>query len=588
MRGDQMERDVPTSVQREPGIGSGPRPSVLVVDDVEANLVAMEAQLADLDCDLVLSQSGNDALRQMLKREFAVVLLDVNMPEMDGFEVARLARANPLTREVPVIFVTAMHERSEDRIRGYGAGAVDLLYKPLDSFVLRSKVRVFLELYQSRRRLADEIEAHRKTSAEVEAFAVLIGALDVQKMLDKLAELVVPRLADWCRILIQRPAHSASAIHLEPGKLVLADELARRTAPLAEAPWGVGEVARSGRSELHVNLTPDVLRRHAPDPEELRIVQAIGVSSAMLVPLPARGQTIGVLTLLSCDRARHYTASDLALAEELGRRAGLAVDNVLLHAEAREAILARDEFLSIASHELRTPVTSLQMQHELLYELLRPGPDQAPPTLLETKLKVAVRQTARLASLIDNLLDVSRLNTGNLALDASPLDLGEVVGDVVTSYGEACRRAGCEVVTLIERGVTGHWDRLRLEQTLTNLMSNAIKFGPGKPIEIEVKREGEQAVLSVADHGIGIEEADRERIFGRFERAVSSRNYGGLGLGLYIARHSVEVQGGAISVVSTPGEGSTFQVRLPLGGTSSAAFATPTTPSASAPTSTST
>ncbi len=151
------------------------RPSILLVDDVPANLLALEAVLADLPCDLVRASSGAEALRHLLQREFAMVLLDVQMPEMDGFEVARLARAHPSTREVPIIFVTAMFETEDDIRRGYEAGVVDFLFKPLKADVLRSKVSIFLELYTGRRRLADEIEAHKKTLVELEAFSYSVS-----------------------------------------------------------------------------------------------------------------------------------------------------------------------------------------------------------------------------------------------------------------------------------------------------------------------------------------------------------------------------------------------------------------------------
>jgi hypothetical protein len=146
------------------------KPAVLIVDDVEANLLALEGQLARVDCELVRANSGNEALKQLLKREFAAMLLDVQMPDMDGFEVARYARGNPKTRDVPIIFVTAMHETEADTLRGYDAGVVDFLFKPVNPDILRSKVQVFLELYVNRRRLADEIRAHQATLADLEAF----------------------------------------------------------------------------------------------------------------------------------------------------------------------------------------------------------------------------------------------------------------------------------------------------------------------------------------------------------------------------------------------------------------------------------
>jgi len=146
------------------------KPRILLVDDVEANLIALEAQLDDMDCDLVRASTGNEALRQLLAGEFAVMLLDVQMPEMDGYEVARYARGNPATRDIPIIFVTAMLEREDKVLRGYGTGAVDFLFKPVNPHILRCKVRVFLDLYRNRRRLVDEVAAHKRTLAELEAF----------------------------------------------------------------------------------------------------------------------------------------------------------------------------------------------------------------------------------------------------------------------------------------------------------------------------------------------------------------------------------------------------------------------------------
>lgn len=146
------------------------RPAVLIVDDVEANLIALEAQLARLDCEIVRAGSGNQALRLLLEHDFAVMLLDVQMPEMNGFEVARFARDDEITRDVPIVFVTAMHETEDSVLRGYGAGAIDVMFKPVNPDVLRSKVGVFLELWHGRRRLADEIDAHKETMRELEAF----------------------------------------------------------------------------------------------------------------------------------------------------------------------------------------------------------------------------------------------------------------------------------------------------------------------------------------------------------------------------------------------------------------------------------
>jgi hypothetical protein len=182
------------------------RPSVLIVDDVEANLVALDALLANLPCDLVRASSGNDALRHLLKREFAVMLLDVQMPDMDGFEVARHARDNPSTRDVPIVFITAMHETPDGILRGYDSGAFDFLFKPLNAHVVRSKVRIFLESYVTRRRLVDEIAAHKATLAELEAFNYSVSH-DLRAPLRPLVNFSELLLADYAEKLDAQAVH---------------------------------------------------------------------------------------------------------------------------------------------------------------------------------------------------------------------------------------------------------------------------------------------------------------------------------------------------------------------------------------------
>lgn len=176
------------------------RAAVLIVDDVEANLVALEAQLGTLDCEVVRARSGNEALRQLLHRDFAVMLLDVQMPEMDGFEVARLARDNRSTRDVPIVFVTAMHETEESMLQGYGSGAIDFLFKPINAHVLRGKVKVFLELAANRRRLLDEISAHESTVRELEAFSYSVSH-DLRAPLRPLHGFCTVLLEDYAAVL---------------------------------------------------------------------------------------------------------------------------------------------------------------------------------------------------------------------------------------------------------------------------------------------------------------------------------------------------------------------------------------------------
>jgi PAS domain S-box-containing protein len=231
--------------------------------------------------------------------------------------------------------------------------------------------------------------------------------------------------------------------------------------------------------------------------------------------------------------------------------------------EAAEAIQARDEFLSIASHELRTPLSALVLQLAGLQNALHEAEIQSVNARLIEKVDKSVKATDRLTTLVDSLLDVSRIVSGRLELQPEECDLTDVARDLLEREADAARRAGCELRCHADTPIRGVWDRVRVEQILGNLLSNAMKYGPGKPIEVTVATAGDAATIAVQDHGIGVSKADVERIFDRFERAVSMRHYGGLGLGLYIARQLVEAHGGTIRVTSEPGTGALFVVELP-------------------------
>jgi len=230
----------------------------------------------------------------------------------------------------------------------------------------------------------------------------------------------------------------------------------------------------------------------------------------------------------------------------------------LLH----EAMVLRDDFLAVASHELRTPLTALKLEVSNLLRLARldAGSERA---RLIAKVEKIDAQTARLRGLIDDLLDVSSLAAGQLQLQIGPIDLAEVAGEVAAGFIDEAARLGSRLTIDAREQAIGCWDRERLRQIVSNLISNAIKYGDGKPIDVTVRAEGGHARLVVRDQGLGIAPRDQERIFGRFERAANSGNFGGIGLGLWIVKQIVNVFGGAVSVESAPGVGSTFVVELP-------------------------
>jgi signal transduction histidine kinase len=229
-------------------------------------------------------------------------------------------------------------------------------------------------------------------------------------------------------------------------------------------------------------------------------------------------------------------------------------------AEARAAAQVREEFLSVASHELRTPLSALVLQVGDLHRVV--GGDER----LRGKVEKVIRVTDRMTRLVDDLLDVSRIRTSRVQLHAVECDLAEITGEVVERIAEQARRNGCELRFHAGGPVLGRWDRVRLEQVIGNLLANAIKYGSGKPVEVAVAADAGVATVTVRDHGIGVAHADQARIFARFERGVPSESYGGLGLGLYIAREIVAAHGGAIRVASDPGRGASFTVELPITG----------------------
>jgi PAS domain S-box-containing protein len=661
------------------------RVNILVVDDRPENLTALAAILDDPSYNVLSASSGPEALKRLLVSDVAVILLDVRMPEMDGFETARVIRERDRTSAVPIIFLTADGHDMRLVDEAYAAGAVDYMVKPLDPNVVRAKVAVFVELHRKAEQIKSkeeelrEIERRRSALALAESevlyettfqsaaigiahlsrdgrwlrvnprFAEITGVPREQLVTMRLADVAVaedqPALSEqiaevfrraggpgavvdcrfrhrggadvWVKLTLsllrdaagspkhvivtaddvteRRRAAEAQRFLAEASELLIGSRdhtaalaaVARLAVPriadlcIAEiageaAPLAVAHQDANVARELEDSWRPLVATSQAPreprlcldlagDPELGRLA-AHGLASGMIVPLVARGRLLGTMTFAAGAQRRPYTAADLELAEDLAHRAALAVDNARLFAQAQDAIRVRDEFLSIASHELRTPLTPLQLQlQRLLGARHKSLIESMPVDKLKSVLARCARQVERLAGLIDDLLDVSRISSGRLRLEIDgPVDLGELVRDVVNRHTEELSRAACPlVVESPEDPVVGTWDRRRLEQVVENLVSNAIKYGAGTAIQIAVADGVDQAVLRVKDQGIGIPPEKLDKVFDRFERAVSARAYGGLGLGLYITRQIVEAHRGSIRVESEAGRGATFTVELP-------------------------
>jgi signal transduction histidine kinase len=315
-------------------------------------------------------------------------------------------------------------------------------------------------------------------------------------------------------------------------------------------PRRVVAIARDPRKPMFVEVHPTVLGGHA-------LVYRVGSTQCLGVPLLIKGHLAGAITIRA-ERDRKYSAIDVALVEELGRRASMAIDNARLYRNADEALRARDEFLMVAAHEIRGPITSIHLAVQAL-TLKKLSSDSS-----SRAFDVIQREDRRLSRFIEELLDISRLRAGRLQLQLESVNLGEVLQDVVKRLGAELTASGSPLMITAAPNVVGEWDRFRMDQLITNVLSNAVKFGLGKPIEINASASEGRARLVIRDHGIGVDPAARERIFLPFERNVSVRHYGGLGLGLHIAKTIIDAMGGRVAVESELGAGSTFIIELPL------------------------
>jgi signal transduction histidine kinase len=261
-------------------------------------------------------------------------------------------------------------------------------------------------------------------------------------------------------------------------------------------------------------------------------------------------------------RVRHGERRLVELGEQLARQAS---ENARLYHEAQKAVRMRDEFLSVASHELKTPLTPLHLKLQGIKREAERSPEgHMPSPLVVRAVEGAEQQVRKLAALVNELLDVARLTEGRLSLAPEKVDVSQLLGDVSGRFAQEAARMQCPLHVDVPAGVVGSWDRQRLEQIVTNLLTNALKYGAGHPVSLTARAVGNQAWLLVRDEGIGIAPESLGRIFGKFERAVPERHYGGLGLGLYIAQQLAHAMGGEIRVESRLGEGSVFTVVLPL------------------------
>jgi CheY-like chemotaxis protein len=484
--------------------------NVLVVDDSADKRLALGAILEELGQNIVEARSGREALRELLRQDFAVVLLDVNMPGMDGFETAAMIRQRKNSEHTPIIFITAYSDDTHAR-QGYSLGAVDYIITPVIPEVLKSKVAFFVDLYRKSDQIRRQAESLAERAAHLQRLTEASLAINSARSVEEILAIVT----DTAR------------------EVVSADRA--EIVPAATESWG------------------------SPSPAG-RETEPSGAADLVATLMGRDGRDIGTLRIFG----RHPSPEEAAILTQLAQMASIAIENVL-YSEAREANRLKDEFLTTLSHELRTPLTAILGWTRILRS----------PTLDAARfahgLDVIERNVNAQAKLIDDLLDISRISAAKLRLNSRPMAVVPVVEGVVEGLRPASEAKSIDVQLRIDPSAAGASDVAgdadRLQQVVWNLLSNAIKFTPpGGSIEIGVERTSSHVRIRVSDTGKGISPDFLAHVFDRFRQADSSttRSHGGLGIGLAIVRHIVEMHGGAVSAASAgPGLGATFVVSLP-------------------------
>jgi signal transduction histidine kinase/DNA-binding response OmpR family regulator len=540
----------------------GEKASILIVDDRPEKLLSLEVILEELGENIVRAYSGRDALRHVLTQEFAVILLDINMPDMDGFETAQLIRQRRNSAHVPIIFLTAMSDEMH-MARGYSLGAVDYILTPVVPQVLKSKVAVFVDLFRKTQKVEQQAQTLRRRTAQLQKLAsaavAINSALSIDKMLDT--------ITDVARDVIG--AHQAITVLIDPrpgsnkGRAQSCASYSEKYADWREKPVDLAPVAATVAARNHsaTRLTNTELRMH-PDWEILNNLNTPPLIGGVLAaPLTSRdGQNLGVIYL--CDRYEGaFSADDEAVLIQLAQMASIAVENSIF-AEEREANRLKDEFLSILSHELRTPLNAISGW----VQLLKMGSTAED---IDHGMQVIERNVQAQTKLIEDLLDLSRITSGKLRLNARPILIRSVVESAVEVLRPALKEKGIELICDLDASdAVVHGDPDRLQQVFWNLLSNASKFTPrGGTISVRLGAIDGSVRLSVTDTGEGIEPTFLPYVFDRFRQAdsTSSRQHGGLGIGLTIVKQIVLLHRGTVGADSRGKlHGSTFTVTLPL------------------------
>jgi signal transduction histidine kinase/DNA-binding response OmpR family regulator len=551
--------------------------NILIVDDLPDKLLVLESILEELGENLVKANSGAEALRLVLERDFAVILLDVYMPGMSGFETAGLIRQRRKSAHTPIIFITAFADEMHTA-QGYSMGAVDYILSPVVPEILRTKVKVFVDLYrmtQQAKRQADERvalareqtaraaaeEAMRRSTFLAEASKVLSSSLDTEATRRGLLRLVVPYIADMAGVALLTEAGSerkSEFAWLSPrDRQVHFGSLAGSPRTLS----ALERVLAGGPTEVLEGLAlpyPESNGDVEPDDDERRLRHAI------LLPLQARGRTLGALMLGQGQSARLFSSVERALAEDLAARAAIALDNARLYRNVQEADRHKNEFLSMLSHELRNPLTPIRNAIQILQ-----GHGSKEPEIASLYTMID-RQLRHLTRLVDDLLDLSRITRGKIHLKMESVAAADIVARAVEMSRPLIDSRKHELtVSLPPEPLYVRGDPVRLAQSIGNLLNNAAKYTEdGGRIDVRVESSEDDVVtFCVRDNGMGIPSDMLSSVFELFKQVDRSldRSQGGLGIGLTLVNKLIGMHGGRVEAFSAGlNQGSEFVVQLPI------------------------
>jgi signal transduction histidine kinase len=532
------------------------RANILVVDDLPEKVLAYRTILDELGQNLIVAKSGEEALREVLRNDFAVILLDVQMPGISGLETASLIRRRKRSAHTPIIFLTAF----ADEVRaaeGYAQGAVDYITTPVVPAILRAKVRVFCDLYrmtqQVRRQAEERIalaeerskreaaeDANRRLAFLTRAGEVLGQSLNPNTIAQDVVRLPLPLLADRAALVSLQP--DGTPVRWCHAVREVAEEVIE--GPLGDSP-AERDLARS---------IEELLAGRSGPPEG---------GAVLAVPLRAGGRVLAVLGLSRQPSGRDFNPADVTVARMFALRAASALENAQLYHEVQQADRQKNEFLSMLAHELRNPLAPIRNANEVLRQRAE---DMA---RVRWAQGVIDRQLTHLVRLVDDLLDVSRLTQGKIRLEIEEIELGDVLSQAVEAVRPLIDQLRHELdLQVPAQPVRLLGDRARLTQVVTNLLNNAAKYtDPGGRIALSAEVDGATALVRVRDTGIGISADLLPTVFNLFTQANRSldRAQGGLGVGLTLVKRLVEMHRGSVEVRSEGvGRGSEFIVRLPI------------------------